>query len=101
MARQQAQTDQLKIWKPETKGEKVEGLYTGEQTLDPQYKALYIVGDYLVPKKAKIEAAFKKIPVGSYVWIEFIDKIAIKGGKTVNLFKVEFDSDKIEEPVPF
>lgn len=88
--RQQAQTNQIPIWKPEKVGDKHEGVYTGLRQLDPQYKALYIVGDKLVPAKKQVETAFASIPVGSYIWLEFKGKEAIKGGKTVNNFDIGF-----------
>ena len=87
--RQQAQTNQIPIWKPQM-GDKHEGVYTGQRQLDPQYKALYIVGDKLVPAKKQVETAFANISIGSYVWLEFKGKEAIKGGKTVNNFTIEF-----------
>ena len=93
MARQEVQTAQTPIWQFANAGDKHEGVYSGTRVLDPQYKALFIVGDKLVKPTAQIEAAFATIPVGSYVWLEFKGKVAIKGGKTVNTFKIEADPD--------
>ena len=86
---QDAPTGQIPIW--EFTKEKIhEGVYRGVKQLDPQYKPLYIVGDKLVPAKKQIDDAFTNIPIGSLVRIEFKDKVAIKGGKTVNNFKVQY-----------
>ena len=86
---QDAPTGQIPIWKF-TEEPTHEGQYLGVRQLDPQYKPLYIVGDKLVPAKKQIDDAFTNIPIGSLVRIEFKDKVAIKGGKTVNNFKVQY-----------
>ena len=93
MARQEVQTGQTPIWQFANEGDKHEGIYSGTRSLDPQYKPLFIVGDKLVKSTAQIERAFATIPVGSYVWLEFKGKVAIKGGKTINTFKIENDPD--------
>ena len=96
--RQQAQTNQLNIWKPEKINDAHEGVFSGMRQLDPQYKALYIVGDKLVPAKKQIEMAFANIPAGSYVWLTFKGKEPIKGGKTLNNFTVEYATPKAGAP---
>src|SRR5690349_7224766 len=104
MARQEVQTAQIPIWQFEKAGDKHEGVYQGTKVLDPQYKPLYIVGDKLVKSTAKTEAAFKNIKMGAYVWIEFQGKVAIKGGKTVNNFKIDQDPEYVvkgDEEVAF
>jgi uncharacterized Zn-binding protein involved in type VI secretion len=93
MARQKVETGQSNIWQFEAEGDKHEGVYSGTRTLDPQYKPLFIVGDKLVKPTAQVEQAFENIKVGSYVWLEFQGKKAIKGGKTVNVFDIEQDPD--------
>lgn len=93
MARQEVQTAQSEIWKFENPGDKHEGVYTGTKTLDPQYKPLFVVGNKLVKNVAQVEAAFQNIKPGTYVWLEFKGKVAIKGGKTVNTFKIEQDPE--------
>jgi len=93
MARQEVSTAGSTIWQFAAEGDKHEGVYSGIQVLDPQYKPLFKVGDKLVKPTAQIERAFATIPVGSYVWIEFKGKVSIKGGKTMNTFKIENDPD--------
>ena len=86
---QDAPTGQIPIWKF-TEETIHEGQYLGVRQLDPQYKPLYIVGDKLVPAKSQIDKAFANIPIGSQVRLEFLGKESIKGGKTVNNFKVQY-----------
>ena len=93
MARQEVQTGQTPIWQFAAEGDKHEGVYRGTKTLDPQYKPLFLVGEKLVKPTAQVENAFADIKVGSYVWLEFKGKVAIKGGKTVNVFKIEQDPE--------
>lgn len=93
MARQEVQTGQTPIWQFAAKGDTHEGVYRGTKVLDPQYKPLFIVGDKLVKPTSQVESAFENIKVGSYVWLEFTGKVAIKGGKTVNTFKIERDDE--------
>ena len=88
---QDAPTGQIPIWKF-TEERVHEGIYLGVRQLDPQYKPLYIVGDKLVPAKSQIDKGFANIPVGSLVRLEFLGKESIKGGKTVNNFKVQYKS---------
>lgn len=103
MARQEVQTAQIPIWDFKTAGDKHEGVYQGTKVLDPQYKPLFIVGDKLVKSTAQTEAAFKNIKPGAYVWVEFKGKANIKGGKTVNNFKIEQDAEyqPKDDEVPF
>lgn len=93
MARQEVQTGQTPIWQFENPGDKHEGVYSGTRTLDPQYKPLFIVGDKLVKPTAQVENAFENIAKGAYVWLEFKGKVSIKGGKTVNTFKIDQDPE--------
>ena len=88
MARQPVNTKQGDIWQFENPGDTHEGVYMGQRTLDPQYKPLFLVGDKLVKPTAQVEKAFEQIEKGAYVWLEFLGKKAIKGGKTVNDFNI-------------
>lgn len=90
--RQAAKTGGAEIWDFKTAGvgAKHEGVYKGTKVLDPQYKELFVIGDKLVANTKQTADAIEALPVGAYVWIEFRGKVAIKGGKTVNNFNIEF-----------
>ena len=98
--RQQASQAGIEIWKFEQVGDKHEGVYRGEKTLDPQYKPLFIVGDKLVKNTKQTSDAIEQLPKGAYVWLEFRGKANIKGGKTVNNFKIEFALPQVDGPMP-
>jgi|GEM_PF-5444528 len=88
--RQAAKTGGAEIWDFKEVGDKHEGVYKGEKTLDPQYKPLFVIGDKLVKNVKQTADAIEPLPLGAYVWLEFRGKVAIKGGKTVNNFNIEF-----------
>ena len=91
--RQAAKTGGAEIWDFKEVGDKHEGVYKGEKTLDPQYKPLFVIGDKLVKNTKQTADAIEPLPLGAYVWLEFRGKVAIKGGKTMNVFKIEADAD--------
>lgn len=104
MARQEAiaSYDDSEVWNKKGEisvGDKLEGFYIEHQTFTSKFgegDAYIILCEDDVKKKimgqADIRRKFEQIPVGSYVWVEFVGFTETKNG-AMKEYKVEFDPD--------
>lgn len=108
MARQEATAtfDNFEVWNKKGEmsvGDKLEGFYIDRQTFTSKFgegEAYVVLCEDDVKKKvmgqADLRRKFEQIPVGSYVWLEFLGFKETDNG-AMREYKVEFDPDKVVE----
>lgn len=81
-------------------GATLEGKYIGTDVFDGQFgeTTKYIIEDnngtkWGVYSSASLSRQFKKIPEGSYVWIEYVGLVTSKNGRNVKQFNVDYDDE--------
>ena len=84
-------------------GDTIEGVYMAceefQSKFDPNRTTYrYIIKDtsgvlHGVYSTAVIDRVFKDIPLNSYVWIEYQGEAPTKSGRTVRLFKIDYDDE--------
>ncbi|MBD3197198.1 MAG: hypothetical protein GF317_19245 [Candidatus Lokiarchaeota archaeon] len=82
----------FQFWKPE-EGEVLEGLFSGRKELDNgnAYLIKTEKGELLAIGGYNADIAFTGVePNRILVWIQFLGKEELKGGKSINLYKFAF-----------
>lgn len=82
-------------------GATLEGRYIGSDVLDSKFggeTTKYIIKDnngtkWGVYSSASLSRQFKRIPEGSYVWIEYVGLVTSKNGRNVKQFNVDYDDE--------
>lgn len=81
-------------------GDKLEGTYERKEEFDydGKHKVKYVIlapdgVKYGVFGTAVLDRLFNKIPVGSYVWIEYTGKSTTKKGNPLHTFNVDYDTE--------
>lgn len=82
-----------------TIGDKLEGVYESKDEFDGNFghtiKYVIVHDDtrYGVYGSASLNRQFTKIPVGSYVWIEYTGETTSQNGRIVKTYNVEYDDE--------
>ena len=81
-------------------GDKIEGVYLMKDEFEGNYgdtiKYIIQIADgtkYGVYGSASLNRQFNRVPVGSYVWIEYTGETISTNGRTVKTFNVEYDDE--------
>ena len=81
-------------------GDKLEGVFVKTEQFENEFGKTekYVIetsdGKKMgVFSSASLSRQFNNVPVGSYVWIEYKGKESSKGGRSVNVYVVEYDDE--------
>lgn len=82
-------------------GDKLEGIYTNKEEFEGQYGSTvkYVVDTngtkYGVYGSASLNRQFSRIPLNSYVWIEYTGETTSQNGRIVKTYNVEYDDEYV------
>lgn len=83
-----------------TIGDKLEGVYDSKDEFEGNFgqtiKYIIISPDgtrYGVYGSASLNRQFAKVPVGSYIWIEYTGETTSQNGRIVKTYNVEYDDE--------
>lgn len=82
----------------------LEGIYLRKEVVDSKFgkennKYIIETPDHVIVGlfgSATLDRQFKAVPEGAYVWVTFNGKRDLGGGKSLNLYDVEFDDEFAE-----
>ena len=81
-------------------GDKLEGEFISQEEFEGNFghTIKYVVKSqdgtlYGVYGSASLNKQFNKIPVGSYIWIEYTGETTSQNGRIVKTYKVEYDDE--------
>lgn len=81
-------------------GDKLEGVYESKDEFEGNYGATtkYVITaqdgtKYGVYGSASLNRQFSKVPVGSYVWIEYTGETTSQNGRIVKTYIVDYDDE--------
>lgn len=80
-------------------GDKLEGVYESKDEFEGNFghTTKYVINSngekFGVYGSASLNRQFAKIPVGSYVWIEYTGETTSQAGRIVKTYTVEYDDE--------